>query len=254
VPNLVRGFYDPGTAPRTLADRTAGDDALRVDATTRLTDLIGRSVTTADGRRLGRLTDLAVDHDERFPRVTAIVVDQRRRETIVPWRCVSHVGRHQIVLTAGDEAARLPGMVFLVRDLLDAQVVDIAGRRLARVGDIALDQRGTELRIVAVDVGPAAVVRRLGLRRVAGHLPDEMIAWDALHVATGRGHELQLASPAAAVHALQPAELAEVVARLHPDRGAEVIAAVPAERARRMPRRRPRRRYPMMRARRRAPS
>jgi sporulation protein YlmC with PRC-barrel domain len=252
VPCVVRGFYGLATASRTLVDGLARDDAVRVDPT-RLTDLIGRPVTTAGGRRLGRLADLAADHDERFPRVTAIVVDQRRRQTVVPWRCVSHLDRDQIVLTASEEA-RLPSAVYLVHDLLDAQVVDIAGRRLARVGDIALDQRGTELRIVAVDVGLAAVVRRLGLRRVAAHLPDEMIAWDALHFATGRGHELQLASPAAAVHALQPEELAEVVARLHPDRGAEVIAAVPAEHARQMPRRRPRRRYPMMRARRRAPS
>jgi Mn2+/Fe2+ NRAMP family transporter len=35
-----------------------------VDATTRLTDLVGRPVTTTDGQRLGRVADLAVDHAE----------------------------------------------------------------------------------------------------------------------------------------------------------------------------------------------
>jgi sporulation protein YlmC with PRC-barrel domain len=199
------------------------------------------------------VADLAADHDGRFPRVTAIAIRRRRRVTVVPWGRVERVGTDRVVVSRAVDAPPAGG-VYLVQDLLDAQVVDIVGRRLARVGDVALDQRGTELRIVAVDVGLGAVVRRLGLRRLAARLSSEMIAWDALHFATGRGHALQLASPAAAVHALQPEELAELVSRLHPDRGAEVLAAVPAEHARRMPRRRPRRRYPMMRARRRAPS
>ncbi|HET8758633.1 MAG TPA: PRC-barrel domain-containing protein [Solirubrobacteraceae bacterium] len=224
-----------------------------MDATTRLTDLIGRPVTAADGRRCGRVTDVAVDHATRFPRVVALAFRRRRRLTVVPWRCVERVAPDQVVLGRA-EPTSIAGGVYLARDLLDAQVVDIAGRRLARVGDIVLDQRGTELRAVAVDVGLAPVVRRLGLRRVAARLPSEMIAWDALHCATGRGHELQLASPAAAVHGLQPEQLAEVISRLHPDRGAEILAAVPAARARRVPRRRRRRRYSMMRARRRAPS
>jgi sporulation protein YlmC with PRC-barrel domain len=253
VPNVVRGFYWHGTASHTLVGGARRDEALRVDATTRLTDLIGRPVTAADGRTLGRVVDLAVDHVERFPHVTAIAIRRRRALTVVAWGRVARVGPERVVL-ASDEEAPPSGNVFLVRDLLDAQVIDIAGRRLARVSDIVLDVRGAVVRVVAVDVGLGSVVRRLGLRRIGDRLPRELIGWEALHVATGRGHELQLASPAAAVHALQPAELAELVARLHPDRGAEVLATVPAERARRVPRHRRRRRFPMMRVRRRAPS
>jgi sporulation protein YlmC with PRC-barrel domain len=253
VPNAVSGFYGARTASHTLVDRAGRDEALRVDATTRLTDLIGRPVTDADGRRLGHVADFAVDHVERFPRVTDLVIRRRRELVVVPWSRVARVGPERVVLTS-DEGAHPSGNVFLARDLLDAQIIDIAGRRLARVSDIALDLRGTVVRVVAVDVGLGSVVRRLGLRRVGERLPRELIGWEALHFATGRGHDLQLASPAAAVHGLQPAELAELVARLHPDRGAEVLAAVPPERARQVPRRRPRRRFPVMRARRRAPS
>jgi hypothetical protein len=63
---------------------------------------------------------------------------------------------------------------------------------------------------------------------------------------------VQLASRAAAVHALDPEELMEVVSRLPPERGDELREAVPA--ARTLPRRRPRRRFPMMQVRSRAPS
>jgi sporulation protein YlmC with PRC-barrel domain len=45
-----------------------------MDATVCLTDIRGRPVVDTDGRRLGRVADLAVDHSERFPVVTAIAV------------------------------------------------------------------------------------------------------------------------------------------------------------------------------------
>jgi sporulation protein YlmC with PRC-barrel domain len=220
-----------------------------MDGTVRLTDLLGRPVVDADGRRLGRVADLAVDHADRFPRVTALAIRSGRTITVRPWSAVRGLGPPVVIdPSAGEARADL----YLARDLLDAQVVDIAGRRLARVSEIELALHGGALRAVAVDVGLGSVVRRLGLGRLASRIGDEMIGWEALHFATGRGHKVQLASPAAAVHALDPEELMEVVARLPPERGDELRDAVPA--ARTLPRRPPRRRFPMMRVRRRAPS
>lgn len=227
-----------------------------MDATLRLTELRGRTVVAADGRRLGRVADLAVDHNERFPLVTAIAIAHRRPVVVEPWAAVVRVDADQVVVApaAGEPPT---GDLYLARDLLDAQVVDIAGRRLARVGEIELALRGSELRAVAVDVGLAPVARRLGLHRLARRLSSEVIGWDGVHFATGRGHRVQLESPAAAVHGLDPSELLEVVARLPPERAAEVLQAVPAERAarvRRLPRPALRRRFHVMGARKRAPS
>jgi len=227
-----------------------------MDATRRLTEIRGRAVVDTDGRRLGRVADLAVDHGERFPVVTAIAIARGRTGSVEPWAAVARVDADQVVLSPAGGAPPAVDL-YLVRDLLDAQVVDIAGRRLARVGEIELALRGSELRAVAVDVGLAPVARRLGLRRLARRLPSEVIGWDGVHFATGRGHPVQLASPAAAVHGLDPSELMEVVARLPPERAAEVLEAVPAERAahvRRLPRPARRRRFHVMRARKRAPS
>jgi sporulation protein YlmC with PRC-barrel domain len=227
-----------------------------MDATLRLTDVRGGPVFDTGGRRLGRVADLAVDHGERFPLVTAVAIIRGRKVVVEPWSAVMRVGAGDIVLapTRGEPPIR---DLYLSRDLLDAQVVDIAGRRLARVGEIELALRGTELRAVAVDVGLAPVARRLGLRRLARRLPSEIIGWDGVHFATGRGHHVQLASPAAAIHRLDPRELMEVVARLPPERAAEVLHAVPSEHAARavqLPRPPARRRFHVLRARKRAPS
>lgn len=223
-----------------------------MDTSLRLTDLLGRPVV-ADGLPSGHIVDLAVDHAERYPRVTAVAVRRGRRVTVEPWSSVDRTGP-VIVAVAGTEAR---ADLFLVRDLLDAQVVDIAGRRLARVGEIELALRGTELRAITVDVSLGAVVRRLGLRRLGARMASEEIPWDGLHFATGRGHQVQLASPAAAVHGLEPTELLDLISRLPPERSAEVLAAVPAERAaraRELPRPSRRPRFPVMRVRKRAPS
>jgi sporulation protein YlmC with PRC-barrel domain len=223
--------------------------------TIRLTDLVGRRVVDADGRRLGRVADLGVDHGERYPRVVAISVRNHRRVEVYPWAAVVSYDARRLVV-AGD-SAEAPGVdLHLVRDVLDAQVVDITGRRLARVGDIDLASHESVLRAIAVEVGVAPVLRRLGLRRLARRLPSESIAWDELHLASGPGHLVQLASPCAAVHRLGPGALMEVVSRLPPERGAQVLAAVPterAERARELPGPMPRRRFSVMRVRKRAP-
>jgi sporulation protein YlmC with PRC-barrel domain len=221
----------------------------------RLTDIRGRRVVDAGGRAVGRLADLIVDHREPYPVVVAMEIRRGRAEVLAPWSAVTRVGEEEIVLDATRRAASRG--VRLVRDLLDAQVVDISGHRLARVGEIELALRDCELRAVAVDVGLAPVVRRLGLRRLAKRLPGEVIGWDGIHFATGRGHRMQLASRAAAVHRLSPEELAQVAFKLPPGRGAELLRAVApdtAEQARRLPRPARRRRFHVMRARKRAPS
>jgi sporulation protein YlmC with PRC-barrel domain len=205
----------------TLAARAPRRDAPGM----RLTDLSGRPVLDDAGRPAGRVADLVVDHEESYPRVVAVAVRNGRSVRYVPWSAIGDQ-----VVVRGDGSPTAPEGLRLVRDLLDAQVVDIAGRRLARVGEIELGVRDGGMRAVAVDVGLAPLARRLGLRRLARRLPSDMIDWQGIHFASGRGHQVQLASPAAAIHRLTPQERADVLER---------------------PRRR---RYHVMRARKRAPS
>ncbi|HVQ53155.1 MAG TPA: magnesium transporter [Mycobacterium sp.] len=118
------------------------------------------------------------------------------------------------------------GEIFLVRDVLDTQIFDIAGRRLARVADVVLE-RGADrhLELVGVDVGFGAVLRRLGLRLLAAHAHEDVVAWTDLHLTSERGHAVQLATPRAAVHHLNAAELALLVSKLDVESATEVLSA-----------------------------
>ena len=72
-------------------------------------------------------------------------------------------------LTAGT------GLTSLRRDVLDRQVVDAAGRRVVRVGDVALHPVDGRLEAVALEVGVRPVLRRLGLRRLARRHREELL-------------------------------------------------------------------------------
>jgi hypothetical protein len=109
--------------------------------------------------------------------------------------------------------------------VLDTQIVDVAGQRLARVADVVLTRTPDErLELVGVEVGMGAVLRRLGLRRLATRAGDDVVAWADLHLTSERGHAVQLATPRAAVHHLDAAGLAALVAHLDTPAAVAVLA------------------------------
>ena len=82
-----------------------------------------------------------------------------------------------------------PNEILLRADLLDKQIVDIDGRKVVRVNDLRLDDVDGTLHLVAVDVGAAGLLRRLGHRgRRTGSLARNLRLPDpgALHRLGGR--------------------------------------------------------------------
>jgi hypothetical protein len=195
----------------------------------RLTEVVGRPVVSG-AERIGRVVDLAASVSETTPPLTALLVGPRRRAApvAVPAAAAERFG-DPIVLRAGtepDAAWRLGGHeLLLVRDVLDVQIVDTAGKRLVRVGDVEIADEPDGPVVAGVEVGVGAVLRRLLLRRLAERAGIQTVAWEHLHVASGRGHQVLLDSRCAAVMRLGPEELADVVERLAVARAAEVLEA-----------------------------
>lgn len=187
-----------------------------------LSELLGRKVADARGRPLGRLRDLGVSLAYAMPGVTCVYVGDRRS----PWAVRSEVdvdGNGRVApLPAGEGSAEL----LLARDVLDRQVYDAAGRRLTRVGDVVLDHLGDRLAVVGIDTGAGAILRRLGLGRLARRRVPLVVAWPDLHLLSGPGHELQLRSPTAVVHRLDDTQLVELFRRASVGQGEAVLAAL----------------------------
>jgi hypothetical protein len=223
-----------------------------------LSELIGRPVLDVTGQESGPIRDLAARLSEPYPPVTRLLVGRGRKRRVIDWAHVSGLRDNAVELRSAS-AEPVDGSlggdeIWLAEHVLDTQVIDVAGRRLVRVGDVALEREAGSLRLAGVEIGKAAVLRRLGLRSLARRAGSELVDWRELHLTSRRGHALQLRTTAARVHRLTAEELDAVVARLPAHRATEVLEAVKQGGAEGVGHPRRRRYHRVLSARRRAPS
>ena len=132
-----------------------------------LSQAIGRPVLDAAGEPLGRVDDLIVALGDRYPPVTGLVLRTDRRRIFLPWTSVASFdasgGRLSTATIDITEFKQRANEIQLRADLLDKQIVDIDGRKVVRVNDLRLDDVDGMLHLVAVDVGAAGLLRRLGV-------------------------------------------------------------------------------------------
>ncbi|MGE2728996.1 magnesium transporter [Mycolicibacterium vaccae] len=202
-----------------------------------LTNLVGRAVVGPDGGSLGSLSDLAVrlGNGPGAAPISRVLIHRRRAPALlVPWSAGVTLAHNAIQVrediaafgVASVAEALEPDELLLGRDVLDSQIVDIAGQRLTRVADVVLAHRGDgHLEVVGVEVGFAAVLRRLGLGRVSARARPDAVAWADLHLTSERGHAVQLGTPRSRVHLLDARGLAMLIARLDVESATEVLSA-----------------------------
>jgi len=137
--------------------------------------LVGARVFADGPHVVGLLDDLVVQVGEEtyLPLVGAVVRTPRGR-TYVGGASIRNVLPHRVLLAGQivrSPVERGPGLVALVHDVLDRQVVDVDGANVDRVSDLVLGRRGDDFRLVGVDVSIRTLLRRLGpaalRRRVA---------------------------------------------------------------------------------------
>lgn len=202
-----------------------------------LSRIVGCGVRAPDGRLVGALADLStrLGYQHGGALVDRILVRRRRQPSLlVPWSALIALRPHHIEISeaATDFAVTSVGgalaadELLLHRDVLDTQIVDIDGQRLARVADVVLAHRAdSRVEIVGVEVGFGAVLRRLGLESLAARASRDAVAWSDLHLTSERGHAVQLGTPRSNVHLLGARGLAELVFHLDTDSATEVLAA-----------------------------
>ena len=199
-----------------------------------LSRVTGREVRAPDGRQIGRLADLSVRLGGDSPTVEQVVVARRNAATLLlPCAVATFQGDHVVLSVATADLPRFeaavlsdalaPDEILLRRDVLDTQIVDVVGQRLARVADVLLARTPSgRLEALGVEVGFGGVLRRLRLR--GGVAGEDMVAWTDLHLTSERGHQVQLATPRAAVHRLDARGLAALVSRVDVESAGEILA------------------------------
>lgn len=185
----------------------------------RLSESLGQEIVDTEGAAIGRLADLVV-RLEPHPRVVRLRIRLGRRRLVdVPWEDVASFDAARIRLRrrARPETARLAEHELLLeRHVLDAQIVDLAGKCLTRVGDLELTLLNGSLTVTRVEVGAEPLLRRLGLRFLARRAGASSIAWADVHLASHRGRRVQVAWQKPERALAPPPSHAELVAGLAP--------------------------------------
>ncbi len=206
-----------------------------------LSQAIGRPVLDANGEPLGKVDDLIVAVGDRYPPVTGLVVATDRRQIFLPWSQVSWFDASGARLSGATiditRFQQRSDEIGLRADLLDKQIVDIDGRKVVRVNDLRLDDVDGRLHLVAVDVGAAGLLRRLGIegayRIVARNLrlptPERYIDWEDVDPVETSIASIRLRVPHAGLTELHPADLATIIDQLAPRDRAGVLAALDDE-------------------------
>ncbi len=201
------------------------------------------------GEYLGRLTDLIVDPGRNSLRVASYLVRTPANALL----CITHEQVQAISVRAGQTSVPKSeircyspdeGLLHLKKDVLDQQVIDVNNRKVVRVNDVDLDivptDGHTDLRILAVNVGAAAAVRRLlqgltakhTLRRISELFPSKSIRWEFVNLIEpdpARRLKLKLSSDRLAK--LHPADLADILEQLSRDEQRAVIETLDEETA-----------------------
>src|SRR5208282_2109995 len=207
---------------------------MQVRATGRvsLTALLGIPVTDAQGQLRGRLNDIAVATGPDAGKVAGLVLKSRTGLSIVPAQEVieTPAGTLEILSTSALVPLKDEGnFLFLQRDLVDRQIIDINGRKVVRVNDVDLEwvMQGDSrlLRVAEVEVGLRGAFRRVfkgllprsTLESLSRKFRYKGIPWhfvDVIEVDPARRVKLRIEHERLAD--MHPSDLAEILEDLAP--------------------------------------
>ena len=208
-----------------------------------LSELLGREVHDAKGTHIGRLDDVLIMSEvngDPYPRIVALAVRGASREpTLLPWGGTEDLAGNKIILQRPSATDYQPkgNELFLNRDVMDKQVIDINGSRVVRVNDLELAKIGDDYRLVNVDIGLSGLLRRLGWEDMFDHfaeqfhrtIPCRSIRFNDLEFVP-RG-DLKVSVARTKLRELHPADIAEILEDMSPREVGQLIHDMPDEKA-----------------------
>ena len=193
-----------------------------------LSNILGHSVYDGTGKKVGVLHDLAAYIGPTFPVITKIRVKTLRDEGLgrklvfVSWTEVLGMEGPNLILKGAlpeDDPPLHERELLLWKNVLDKQMVDVEGRKVVRVNDVAMGTIGGTARVTGVAIGGAAVLRRLGFLRFARLFPfwklrDTIVPWESVVPLDYTATNVQLNVQMERLAKLHTADLAQILSEM----------------------------------------
>ncbi len=210
-----------------------------------LTGLLGTPVTDAHGQLRGKLKDIVVATGPDGGKVAGIVLRTRTGLSIVPSQEVLETPAGTLELRSTEAVSPLKdegNYLFLQRDLIDRQIIDINGRKVVRVNDVDLEwtDHGAahHLRVAEVEVGLRGAFRRVfkgvlpraRLESVSRRFSARAIPWQFVDVIEpDPARRVKLRIEHERLSDIHPSELADILEDLAPAEREAVFTSLDEE-------------------------
>jgi len=206
-------------------------------------EIIKKPVLDPKGEDLGRVKDFVIVKGDPLPRVSALIIERKKKFFFLPWSDLNIFNKKIISANVYSENLRTYEFseddLVLVRDVLDKQIVDANGAKVVRVNDIKLEGYNNDAILIAVDVGMRGILRRLGIERGSeeflgffnASLPFNLISWNYIKPLKTKLHAITLTVPRQMLSELHPADLADIISQVSREEGTHLFGDLDIETA-----------------------
>jgi len=208
-----------------------------------VSEILKKPVLDPKGEELGRVRDIVLVKGELFPKVSALIIEKKKRHFSLLWSDLNIFNKRIISSkTYGDNLHTYEFSekdLLIARDIFDKQIVDANGVKVVRVNDVKLEGYNSEAILVAVDVGMRGIMRRLGFERSGEdmmkifkrRLPYNLISWNYIQPLEPKLTKISLTVPRQMVSELHPADIAEIISQVSRKEGASFFKGLDVETA-----------------------
>ena len=219
-----------------------------------LSKFLNSSIFDKEGELVGRVDDLAVNAKEVFPSIVALSFKaEDDTEHMLRWAdnvdsfdfdTEDDKGSGITLKTKLDELEYThleEGELFLERDLLNKQIVDVKEKKVARVSDLKFSADGSDLRLLGAEcglygrlhfmTGLKASITRAWASTTGKALTEDLIAWNYIDIPGRDMSQLELSVSHQRLTQLRPADIADIIEQLDPKLRRTVFAYLDRENA-----------------------
>jgi CBS domain-containing protein/sporulation protein YlmC with PRC-barrel domain len=200
-----------------------------------VSDLLKKPVLDPQGDELGRLKDFVVIKGDPLPLVSALILEEKKKQYCLEWENVGIFNKRIISSKVYSPKVEpydpADDILLIVRDIFDKQIVDANGAKVVRVNDVKLEGESNNACVIGVDVGIRGILRRLGVERrsekfyhfLGKTLPHTIIRWSYIQPLEPRLSTLSLIIPRQMISALHPADIADIIRTLPHEQGLALL-------------------------------
>lgn len=190
-----------------------------------LSQIINKPVFDKKGDRIGKIVDIVAHLGTDSANVIAFcILTKGKEKRIVSWECIEKIEKKQIFI--GDkiqDVSLIPEDLLLVEHILDKRIIDTRRKKISRVSDVELEEKGRKFLVSAVDAGMKGILRRFGFR-IPGL--SKRIPWSELEPL-----EAEFRNVYDKLSKMHPADIADIVEELGPQQGKELLEHLSKETA-----------------------